>query len=153
MPGKDQDVTLQNYPLDRRFLKDLLSPECDIIIHSGGCIQRWNGNANPVMNFTFIESSSAVAIISCKSFTRSIDVEYSGQIRRHVRDVLIFAECCSPGSVERLKESAKSAGYKGFWYLYTCNPKTSICAFNEREWENFLSVIKKIAYKKTGKFK
>jgi hypothetical protein len=128
--------------------KDCLSPECDIIIHFPGHVQRWNGSPNPIMDVTFVDSRSAIAVVSCKSSIRTVDVEYCERMKQYVSDVLLFAECCAPGAVERLKRSAESAGYKGFWYLYTCT-RTSEHVHDENEWDNFLDVIKRIAARRT----
>jgi hypothetical protein len=124
--------------------RDHLSPECDIIIHRKGHIQRWNGDRlDKIMDVSFVDSRLVIAVVSCKSSIRAVDVEYCKRMKQYVPDILLFAECCSPGAVKRLKESAKSAGYKGFWYLYTCT-RTSEHVHDENEWEDFIEVIKRI---------
>jgi hypothetical protein len=127
--------------------KDFLSPECDIIIHLRGRIQRWNGNSSPIMDVSFVDSKLAIAVVSCKSSIRAVDFEYCKRMKQYVSNILLFAECCAPSAVERLKKSAKSAGYKGFWHLYTCT-RTSEALHDEKEWENFLEVIKRMSEKR-----
>lgn len=123
-----------------------LSPECDIIIHLPGRLQRWNGSSNPIMDVSFVDSRKAIAVVSCKSFIRRVDIDYCSRMKPYVSNILLFAECCAPGSVQRLKQSAKSAGYKGFWYLYTCTKKCDT-EHNENEWLNFLEEIRRIVAK------
>ncbi len=124
-----------------------LSPECDVIIHKKGMINRWNGNLNPIMDFKFIKSSEAVAVISCKSEAKSIDKahkKYCEKLNKYVDNMMLFAECCPKGRVDTLITRAKEAGYKGFWYLYTIDEKTNECCNNPRVWKSFLTTLKKI---------
>jgi hypothetical protein len=121
------------------------SLECDIIIHLPGFERIWNGYKNSIMDFKFINFEKAIAVVSCKSFLRSIDREYCKKMRPYVNNILLFAECCEPTAVERLKRSAKSAGYKGFWYLYACNQKTLECVIDEKVWINFIETLKSLA--------
>lgn len=121
------------------------SPECDIIIHSRGCKQRWNGHSNSIMDFKFIACQNAVAVISCKSFLKSVDREYCRKMNSYVDNVLLFAECCKPKSVNGLKRSALSAGYKGFWYLYKFDVETSECIHEEVVWEDFLDFLENLS--------
>jgi hypothetical protein len=124
--------------------RDQLSPECDIIIHRKGYIQRWNGDrSDKIMDVSFVDSRLVIAVISCKSSIKAVDVEYCKRMRKYVPDILLFAECCTPGAVKKLKESAKSAGYKGFWYLYTCT-RSSEHSHDENQWEDFIEVINRI---------
>lgn len=131
-----------DYEVDWGHLLDeegiLCSPECDVIIHERGYVRQWNGTNNPVMDFKFINCQNAVAVLSCKSFAKSIDVEYCNKIRSYVDNILLFAECCNRSSVKRLKEQAVSAGYTGFWYLYTWDKKNSQYLKDEKQWEDFL---------------
>jgi hypothetical protein len=120
------------------------SPECDIIIHLPGYEHIWNGHKDPIMDFKFINCEKAVAVISCKSFLRVVDRRYSERMRPYIGNILLFAECCEPNAVERLKRSAESAGYKGFWYLYACNQNTSECIVDEMQWINFIQTLKSL---------
>lgn len=96
------------------------SPECDIIIHEPGFIQEWNGNGKPIMDFKFVECNKAIAIVSCKSYLRSIDKDYCKTMKKYgMKKIFLFAECCSEKSVQRLKKQAKEAGYSGLYYLFT----------------------------------
>lgn len=96
------------------------SPECDVIIHRPGFVHRWNGGAQPIMDFKFIECSKALAVISCKSKTNSVDKEYCKSFAKYnLENIFLFVECCKSHRVEPLKEQALASGYKGFFYLYT----------------------------------
>jgi hypothetical protein len=97
------------------------------------------------MDFKFIACQNAVAVISCKSFLKSVDREYCRKMNSYVDNVLLFAECCKPGSVNGLKRSALSAGYKGFWYLYKFDVETSECVHEESVWEDFLSFLENLS--------
>jgi hypothetical protein len=124
------------------------SPECDIIIHEPGYVARWNGNdEKPVMDFVFVDCRKAVAVVSCKSSVTDIDEPYAEEIRKHVRNVLLFGECCHPASEKRLRRQAKEAGYKGFWHLYVFNKETGYRDANEKVWIDFLRVLKRVAEK------
>jgi hypothetical protein len=96
------------------------------------------------MDVSFVDSRLAIAVVSCKSSISAVDSDYCKRMKQYVSNVLLFAECCAPGAIGRLKKSAKSAGYKGFWCLYMCT-KGSEPLHDEKEWENFLEVIKRIA--------
>ena len=122
----------------------LCSRECDIIVHRPGHKERWNGHEKPVMDFAFIEHADVVAVISCKSQVRSIDSEYCKDMRPHVKDILLFGECCNPAGVERLRKRAADAGYKGFWYLYTYDPTTEECVEDPEVWGAFLERCKSL---------
>ena len=122
------------------------SPECDIIIHKRGHVREWNGTTRPVMNFKFINCKDAVAVISCKSMITSVDKEHKAYIKAlkpYVDKIFIFAECCEPSAVTRLKRSAQKAGCKGFWYLYACD-KMKQCTIDPEEWDNFLTTLEKL---------
>ncbi|PQP33267.1 hypothetical protein C6A36_00105 [Desulfobacteraceae bacterium SEEP-SAG10] len=96
------------------------SPECDIIIHQPGYIQKWNGSDRPIMDFKFINCKDALGIVSCKSLTRSVDKEYCKDFNKYkMKNIFLFVECCNEKSIDRLTKQAKEAGYKGFYYLYT----------------------------------
>ena len=120
------------------------SPECDVIIHKPGCIAQWNGRKEPIMDFKFIDCREAIAVISCKSFTKSVDARYYKKLERYVDNVLLFSECCEPTAVDRLKHSAVKAGYQGFWYLYTWDRKSSIMQEDENVWLDFLNSLQQI---------
>jgi hypothetical protein len=123
------------------------SPECDIIIHLPGHERAWNGHTKSIMDFKFIQCDKAIAVISCKSFIKDIDRKYRARIKPYADKVLLFAECCEPGAVKKLKKSARSAGYTGFWYLYACDQATSVCTVDPKEWMGFLGTLRSIATK------
>jgi hypothetical protein len=120
------------------------SPECDVIIHKPGSHTRWNGSEKPVMDFRFIKCSEALAVISCKSFTVGVDRRYCQELRRYVKRVWLFAECCRPNAVDRLTKKAKQAGYSGFWYLYTWDGSSPISP-NPESWLDFLKALRNLA--------
>jgi hypothetical protein len=119
------------------------SPECDVIIHRG-FRRQWDGNIKPVMDFKFVDCRNAVAVISCKSFMDRIDRGYAREMKPYLSNVFLFAECCEPRRVKTLKNSARTAGYKGFWYLYTWDRKTLERTKNEEEWCDFLTTLEKM---------
>jgi hypothetical protein len=122
------------------------SPECDVIIHKRGALQEWNGSAEPVMNFKFIKCSDAVAVISCKSSVASIDTAYcSDFVKYNVTDIFLFAECCRFGSIQRLTRQAKSAGYKGFFYLYSVKGNQSYIQQDQNLYADFVQTIEGIS--------
>lgn len=121
---------------------DSLSPECDIIVHDNGRVAEWNdGRHKSVMNFKFIDSSRARAVISCKSLARSVDKTYPKKLKGYIDNILLFAECCPPGRVAGLRKSAEKAGYLGFWHLYTYDEKTNYCLDDETIWIDFLKKL------------
>jgi hypothetical protein len=126
-----------------------ISPECDVIVHKKGIIQEWNGNAKPVMDFKFIHCNQAIAVISCKSYFKSIDKAYYKLVKPYVKHVLLFAECCPPGNIRALKIRAKKAGYDGLWYLYDYDKDAGTTNNAVKEWQNFLLTLKKICAKKS----
>lgn len=117
------------------------SPECDVIIHHKGHAGEWNGSTQPVMHFKFVKKDHAVAVISCKSLTKSVDGEYAKKLRPYVKHVFLFAECCPPGKEASLRKKAKEAGYAGFGLLYTYDEKTGDISNNEKGWDKFLDAI------------
>ncbi len=120
------------------------SPECDVIIHKkDGQVRRWNGSENPVMDFRFIRTSKAVAVISCKSQTKTVDVDYVQQVKHYVGRVWLFGECCGPRSGRRLLQRAQEAGYEHFWYLYSWSPCTEV-VLNEDGWQHFVGEVEKL---------
>ena len=120
------------------------SPECDIIIHQRGHIQKWNGSDSPIMDFRFIECKNALGIVSCKSLTRSINKEYCIDFQKYkMENIFLFAECCNSVSVDRLKEQTKDAGYKGFFYLYTFD-KNGYLNFDQKVYLDFIETIQSL---------
>ena len=119
------------------------SPECDIIIHRNGHIARWNGNEKPIMDFRFIDSQNAAAVISCKSYLSSIDKKYCISIKPYVDKVWLVAECCDPKSAESLKKRALKSGYDNFYNTYFWNKDISPMP-NKDEWMNFVEELKKL---------
>lgn len=121
------------------------SPECDIILHQPGYIQRWNGSDRPIMDFKFIERKNVLGIVSCKSLTRSIDKEYCKDFQKYkMKNIFLFAECCNSKSVDRLQKQAKDAGYKNFFYLYTFD-KNGYFHFDQNVYINFIKAIQALS--------
>jgi len=121
------------------------SCECDVIIHHKGYKGRWNGNEKPIMDFRFIEQEKAVAVISCKSFLRSTDIdkEYSKLMEPYIKRIWLFAECCGPRSTKSIENKSKEFGYEKFWHLYTWskqkNPEP-----NQDGWTKFVKEVEKL---------
>jgi len=124
--------------------EDSCSPECDIIVHSRGWFERWNGDAHPIMDFKFIKCENAHAVVSCKSFAKDIDKDYAKKLGKYVAHILLFAECCCPKDATNLEKKAKAQGYTGFWYLYTMDQETGECADCPDKWEDFLQTIRRL---------
>lgn len=123
---------------------DSCSPECDIIIHRTGHVERWDGDTEPVMDFKFVERRLAVAVVSCKSHIDAIGREHRDYVRKlrpYVEHIFLFAESCSPRNVTALNRRAREAGYAGFGYLYTFDKTTSECVNDQREWLAFLDAV------------
>jgi len=118
------------------------SCECDVIIHHEGYEGRWNGN---VMDFRFIKQQKAVAVISCKSYLRSgdVDSEYCELMKPFVKKIWLFAECCGPRSAKSIEQKALKSGYKKFWHLYSWSKKTGPQP-NSDGWINFVKEVKKL---------
>lgn len=121
------------------------SCECDVIIHREGHIRQWNDTREPIMDFRFIAQQKAVAVISCKSYLRSgdIDREYCKLMKPFVRKIWLFAECCGPLSTESIQQKALKFGYKKFWYLYTWSKQTQPEP-NRYGWNEFVEEVKKL---------
>lgn len=119
------------------------SPECDIIIHRRGFYREWNGSNRPVMDFKFVESEAAIAVVSCKSYAKAkdVDADYARKLQPYVKHVFLFAECCAPSSVRSLQQKARNAGYAGFWHLYTYDAKTGECENDPQSWRDFLRAV------------
>jgi hypothetical protein len=121
------------------------SRECDIIIHKGRHA-RWNGNDKPIMNFKFVKQENAVAVISCKSYLKSGDVDkkYVGYLKPFVKKIWLFAECCEPKQVTALTKQAQQAGYQNFWYMYEWSRDTDSHDANEGSWQDFAKKLRKL---------
>jgi hypothetical protein len=117
------------------------SPECDIIIHRTGLVERWDGDSQAVMDFKFVQRKLAVAVVSCKSLVDAIDRDYVRKLRPYVGHIFLFAECCAPTRVTSLKRRAREAGYAGFGYLYTFDEATSECVNDQKAWLAFLDAV------------
>lgn len=108
------------------------SPECDIIIHERGFVQKWNGNDHPIMDFRFIEAKKTRAVVSCKSFLADIDCSYPKDLRQFgIKKVFLFAECCRSDKFQTLSNNAKKAGYAGLGCLYLTSPDGSVFETDE----------------------
>lgn len=124
------------------------SRECDIIIHKKGYWMRWNGggDGSPVMDFKFIEQENAVAVISCKSYLErsKIEKDYCDDIKKYVKTVWLFAECCSPDKVNVIRDTALEIGYENFWSLYTWDRVTDNTDDLLDEWDDFISKVRSL---------
>lgn len=126
---------------------ELCSPECDIIIYNGNYFKRWNGGQDPVMDFKFIFNTHATAVISCKSYLRTseIEKEYCVNMLKHVEKVWLFSECCGPRSFEKINSAALEIGYENFWHLYTWNRVTGDTKANVDGWIDFRQKVEDLA--------
>lgn len=125
----------------------LCSCECDVIVHEeSGVHRRWNGNESPVMDFVFIAQTSAVLVISCKSYLKSgnIDAAYCDLMRPFVERLWLFAECCGPRSADRVRARALESGYEKFWYLYTWGRQSNPDP-NLNGWHDFVETVLQLA--------
>ena len=121
------------------------SPECDIIIHRPGYLHEWNGSSNPIMNFKFIESRNALAVISCKSYAKSIDKDYCNDFKKYSLDnIFLIVECCPSTAIANLKRQAEEYGYKGFYYLYALNDEAGTYDVDERIYIDFIEAIQSL---------
>lgn len=129
--------------LDER--NNFCSCECDVIIHHEGYIGRWNGREKPIMDFRFIEQQKAIAVISCKSYLRSgdLDKKYCELMKPFVKKIWLFAECCGPRSAESVEKKALRFGYKKFWYLYKWSKQTDPKP-NRNGWNKFVKEVRKL---------
>lgn len=120
------------------------SNECDVIIHRKGHIRQWNGDNEPVMDFKFIEQQNAIAIISCKSFLKSgnIEKQYCALMKPFVKKVWLFAECCEPRNIDRIRANTLKFGYERFWYLYSWSKNTAPQP-NKEGWNEFVEEVEK----------
>jgi hypothetical protein len=124
------------------------SCECDVIIHKNGHIGRWDGDEHPVMDFKFISQEKAIAVISCKSYLKAsyVDKQYCESIKEFVDRVWLFAECCDPNSIERIRNKAEECGYDKFWPLYTWN-KTIQPTPYKAGWNDFVEEVERLKEK------
>lgn len=124
----------------------LCSPECDIIIHSGGVADRWNGhNHHSVMDFLFIKREAVRAIISCKSAISAIDDDFAKVVKRDfkINNTFLFAESVEEAKYKSLFKRAKAAGYKGLWPLYRIDANGANVK-NPQDYLDFLYQLKKV---------
>ena len=155
---------LSQYQLDANWGQILdkngkyLSPECDIIIHSGKEIDRWNGeggwaNVGNIMDFRFVSITNVLAVISCKSYLTSIsgkDTKYCKRLKPYLRGrkkLWLFAECVPLGKEEDIESKIRQIGHDRFWYLYGWDEKNFQFEENRPLWEKFLDEVDKIGKK------
>jgi hypothetical protein len=122
----------------------MCSPECDIIIHSGGVADRWNGrNQHCVMDFLFVKRE-AVRAISCKSILSSIDPDFANVVKRDFKIVntFLFAEAIEDAKYKTLQKAAKTAGYRGVWPLYRLDSNGDKIR-NPQDYLDFLHALRK----------
>lgn len=113
------------------------SPECDVIVHSKGSLQKWNGSDNRIMLFKFVEVAQARAVVSCKSQLTTIDRQYPKALKTFgVDKVFLFAECCKSSQFDSLRHKAKEAGYADLCCLYFTGPGGTE-EVNEELWVEF----------------
>jgi len=116
------------------------SPECDVIIHSPGFYEKWNGGDKPVMDFSFIEKDQVKAVISCKSKVAAFDADYPQLLRNMgINAVYVFGESCSKTNYPTLKTRATSLGYLGFWVSYFTTGSNEEIEMDETHHEEFFN--------------
>lgn len=121
------------------------SPECDIIIHKKGFVEKWNGNEHPIMDFKFVHAAEARAVVSCKSELKSLDKSYPMSLRKYgVRKVLLFAESCPAADFKVLRKQARKAGYAGLWCLYLTKADKSQVQIDETIHIDFVKALLKL---------
>ena len=128
---------------------ELCSRECDIIIHREGYVTRWNGDGglHPVMDFRFIDQSEALVVISCKSYLKhksQIEVEYCQDLKKYVKRVWLFAECCPPDKATEIREKSIEIGYENYWNLYAWNRDKNTVEDSLNDWSDFVQKIKEL---------
>jgi hypothetical protein len=129
--------------------ENFCSCECDVIIHRNGHVGRWDGGTgNPIMDFWFISHEQAVAVISCKSYLKpgDVDEQYCESIKEFVDEVWLFAECCDPKNIGRIRNKAEKCGYEKFWPLYTWNEQEGATP-NKEGWVDFVEEVKRLKRK------
>ena len=149
---------LAQYSLDANWGQILdengeyLSPECDIIIHKGKELDRWNGEGGDhgnVMDFRFIELENVVVVVSCKSYLTSIsdkDRRYCQRLKPYLKrkELWLFAECVPIGKEKDLDKKARKIGHNKLWYLYSWDEKNLQPEQNRPLWKRFLDELDKI---------
>ena len=152
---------LSDYNLDANWGQILdkngfyLSPECDIIVHRGKDVDRWNGegqNIENVMDFRFIELTKVLVVISCKSYLTSFseaDRRYCQRLKPYLRGrkLWLFAECVPIGREGTIDKQAKNIGHDRLWYLYTWDEKNMQPEEPRPLWEKFFDEIDKLGKK------
>lgn len=124
--------------------RDSCSPECDVIVHSRGSWQRWNGSDHPIMLFKFVDVAQARAVVSCKSQLTAIDGQYPKALKKFgVDKVFLFAECCKSSRFDSLRDKAKAAGYVDLCCLYFTGPRGTLEEVNEELWIEFGEAVLK----------
>lgn len=127
------------------------SPECDVIIHYPGNYSKWNGHGEKsIMDFHFIPADQAVAVISCKSDARQVDATFPKKCESYVSRIGLFAECCQERAAERLSESARQAGYAGFWYLYNYDDGGIFSKNRPDVWSELIDYVCQLPAERTG---
>jgi hypothetical protein len=122
------------------------SPECDIILHKKGYVDKWNGSDHPIMDFRFVHASEARAVVSCKSELGRIDAKYPAGLKKYgIKKVLLFAECCPFRRFDTLRKQAKAAGYAGLWCLYLTKADKTQIQIDDKIHVSFVKVLKSIA--------
>lgn len=129
---------------------DTFSNECDIIIHSKNKEEKkWNGdgNGNHIMDFYFINQTDVKAVISCKSYLRSaeIEVDYCNSIKNFCPKIWLFTECCGHRSTISIRKKAVEIGYENFWTLYTWNKKDGSDREAFDNWKHFVEQLKALS--------
>lgn len=131
-----------------------LSPECDIIVHANGHLDRWNGEGpseiGNIMDFRFIELKHVLAVISCKSYLSSVserDQKYCARLKPYLkgRKLWLFAECIPKGKEKEMRGKARKAGHDVLWYLYTWDDKNLLPEQDRPQWQEFLQAVDKLA--------
>ncbi len=154
---------LAQYSLDANWGQILdengeyLSPECDIIIHKGKEVDRWNGEGGDhgnVMDFRFIELKNVVVVISCKSYLTSISVKdrkYCQRLKPYLKgkELWLFAECVPIGKEKDLDKKSKEIGHNKLLYLYSLDEKNLQPDQNRPLWVKFLDEVDKMGAKES----
>jgi hypothetical protein len=121
------------------------SPECDVIIHAPGHLDKWNDSKDPIMEFVFVEARYVKAVVSCKSQLADIDFAYPKQLARFGIDkVFLFAECCSLTNYDNLREKALAAGYCGLWCAYFTEGGADDFTTSDEHYNDFRETLRKL---------
>jgi len=97
-----------------------------------------------VMDFRFIHQAEAHAVISCKSYLRSTEIEegYCTDMKEYVGQVWLFSECCGPRSPSSIQQKAQQIGYDNYWHLYTWSKNKGTIHQNLQGWDDFVTKVK-----------